>query len=282
MSDNKQVKSIIPAVQFKDVVFGYDRTNPTPTVKGVSFILPAGKYICVVGGNGSGKSTISKLLAGLLKPWSGSIYVFGIQQTKYNIKQIRNNIGIVFQNPDNQFIGLTTEDDIAFGLENHKINSTKMFNIIENAASIVNVKHLLGFNASRLSGGQKQRVAIASVLALNPKIIIFDESTSMLDPTAKKEMMDLMVLLREKYHKTIISITHNMEEILKADYVLVIKNGEVQKFDTPFNIFENEAFLANNNLNLPFNLELSKQLKALDGNINLTLNEEKLIEQIIK
>lgn len=280
MSSQNGVKSEPIAVSFKDVVFGYEQGMEIPTINKISFNIPTGKYICIVGGNGSGKSTISKLLVGLLKPWSGQIQVFDTVLDSYTIKSIRNNIGIVFQNPDNQFIGLTAEDDIAFGLENHKINPTMMYAMIQNAASIVNVKHLLGLNAGRLSGGQKQRVAIASVLALNPKVIIFDESTSMLDPTAKAELMELMVTLRQKYHKTIISITHNMEEMLNADLVMVIKNGTLQKFDHPRVVFEDEEFLANNKLNLPFALELSKHLKSLDKRIDLSLDIDRVIENI--
>ncbi len=280
MSSPSTEKNVPIAVRFKDVVFGYEQGMNVPTINKISFEIPTGKYICIVGGNGSGKSTISKLLVGLLKPWSGQIQIFNTVLDNYTIKSIRNDIGIVFQNPDNQFIGLTAEDDIAFGLENHKINPTMMYAIIENASSIVNVKHLLGLNAGRLSGGQKQRVAIASVLALNPKVIIFDESTSMLDPTAKTELMELMVTLRQKYHKTIISITHNMEEMLNADLVMVIKNGTLQKLDEPKTVFENEEFLANNKLNLPFALELSKNLKAKDERVNLSLEIDQVIENI--
>ncbi|WEK83235.1 MAG: energy-coupling factor transporter ATPase [Mycoplasma sp.] len=280
MSSPSTEKNVPIAVRFKDVVFGYEQGMNVPTINKISFEIPTGKYICIVGGNGSGKSTISKLLVGLLKPWSGQIQIFNTVLDNYTVKSIRNDIGIVFQNPDNQFIGLTAEDDIAFGLENHKINPTMMYAIIENASSIVNVKHLLGLNAGRLSGGQKQRVAIASVLALNPKVIIFDESTSMLDPTAKTELMELMVTLRQKYHKTIISITHNMEEMLNADLVMVIKNGTLQKLDEPKTVFENEEFLANNKLNLPFALELSKNLKAKDERVNLSLEIDQVIENI--
>jgi len=202
--------------------------------------------------------------------------------TNLTLKSIRDKIGIVFQNPDNQFIGLTAEDDIAFGLENRLVNSLNIGKIIDQAANIVDVKHLLHFNAGRLSGGQKQRVAIASVLAMNPSIIIFDESTSMLDPTAKKEIKNLMSLLRHRYHKTVISITHDMEEIINADRVLVIKEGTIQKFDKPSIVFENEDFLKNNSLSFPFALNLSKLLKDKYENFPLTLDSNKLAEEVVK
>ena len=280
MSQAKEIPSNIPAVSFSNVVFSYDPKNPTPTIKGISFDIRQGEYMCIVGSNGSGKSTISKIIVGLLKPKSGEIKIFGNVLNNLTIKSIRNNVGIIFQNPDNQFIGLTAEDDIAFGLENNKINSTMMFDIITTAANIVTVQDLLKLNASRLSGGQKQRVAIASVLAMNPKIIIFDESTSMLDPTSKVELNNLMTMLRDKYGKTIISITHDMEELLRADRVMVIKEGTVQKVGKPSNIFEDEQFLRSNKLNLPFTLEVSKYLHELDDKVDLTLTEDKLVDQL--
>lgn len=202
--------------------------------------------------------------------------------TNLTLKKIRDKIGIVFQNPDNQFIGLTAEDDIAFGLENRLVNPLNISKIIDQAASIVDVKHLLHFNAGRLSGGQKQRVAIASVLAMNPSIIIFDESTSMLDPTAKNEIKKLMFLLRHRYHKTVISITHDMEEIVNADRVLVIKEGTLQKFDKPSIVFENEDFLKNNSLSFPFTLNLSKLLKDKYKKFPLTLDSNKLVKEVAK
>ena len=277
MSADKKV-----AIKLSNVQFGYDRKNNIKVIRDLSFEIYDGEYVCIVGSNGSGKSTISQIIFGLLKPWSGQVYVYGTLMTNLTLKSIRDKIGIVFQNPDNQFIGLTAEDDIAFGLENRLVNSLNIGKIIDQAANIVDVKHLLHFNAGRLSGGQKQRVAIASVLAMNPSIIIFDESTSMLDPTAKKEIKNLMSLLRHRYHKTVISITHDMEEIINADRVLVIKEGTIQKFDKPSIVFENEDFLKNNSLSFPFALNLSKLLKDKYENFPLTLDSNKLAEEVVK
>ena len=284
MSDittSSKAKQIIPAVQFDNIVFGYSAQNE-PTIKGVSFKINEGDYVCIVGSNGSGKSTISRILVGLLKPWSGTVSIFGTPITMNTIKKLRDDVGIVFQNPDNQFIGLTAEDDIAFGLENRKVNPCAMWDIIKTASSIVNVTHLLSYNASKLSGGQKQRVAIASVLAMNPKIIVFDESTSMLDPTAKGELKKLMLLLRNKFHKTIISITHDMEEIVLADKVMVINKGTLQAYDEPETVFANQDFLRDNSLDIPYCLQLSKYIHSYFDNVPLTLDENKLLEEINK
>lgn len=270
------------AVKLSNVEFGYNHKTNNRVIKNLSFDIYDDEYICIVGSNGSGKSTISKIIFGLLKPWSGNVYVYGTLMTNLTLKSIRNKIGIVFQNPDNQFIGLTAEDDIAFGLENRLVNSLNMNDIIQQASSIVSVQHLLGLDAGKLSGGQKQRVAIASVLAMNPSIIIFDESTSMLDPTAKQEIKELMLLLRHKYHKTVISITHDMEEIIKADRVMVIKQGELQRFDKPSVVFEDEEFLKNNSLDFPFTLNLSKLLKDKYHDLSLTLDSDKLATEVAK
>ncbi len=277
MSADKKV-----AIKLSNVQFGYDRKNNIKVIRDLSFEIYDDEYVCIVGSNGSGKSTISQIIFGLLKPWSGQVYIYGTLMTNLTLKSIRDKIGIVFQNPDNQFIGLTAEDDIAFGLENRSVNSLNIGKIIDQVTNIVDVKHLLHFNAGRLSGGQKQRVAIASVLAMNPSIIIFDESTSMLDPTAKKEIKKLMSLLRHRYHKTVISITHDMEEIINADRVLVIKEGTIQKFDKPSVVFENEDFLKNNSLSFPFALNLSKLLKDKYKKFPLTLDSNKLAEEVVK
>lgn len=270
------------AVKLSNVQFGYDHKTNNRVIKDLSFEICDNEYVCIVGSNGSGKTTISKIIFGLLKPWSGQIYIYGTLMTSLTLKSIRDKVGIVFQNPDNQFIGLTSEDDIAFGLENRLVNPLNMSSIIQQASSIVDVQHLLSLDAGKLSGGQKQRVAIASVLAMNPSIVIFDESTSMLDPTAKQEIKELMLLLRHKYHKTVISITHDMEEIIKADRVMVIKHGELQRFGKPSIVFEDEEFLKNNSLDFPFTLNLSKLLKGKYHNLPLTLDSDKLATEVAK
>jgi energy-coupling factor transport system ATP-binding protein len=267
-----------PAIEFHHVTFGY--TTKVTNLDNISFEINDNEYVCIIGHNGSGKSTLSKVLMGLLQPRSGYIRLFDQEINKANLKYLRDNIGIVFQNPDNQFIGLTVEDDIAFGLENRKVDPAKMKAIIDQVAKIVNVQDLLEFEASRLSGGQKQRVAIASVLAVNPKIIIFDESTSMLDPKAKQDLKNLMLVLKNKFNKTIISITHDMEEVINADRVIILKSGQLVKSGTPKEIFEDQEYLKGLSLDVPFTLQLSQSLLKNNINTNPTIDVDKLLEQI--
>ncbi len=266
------------AIEFSNITFGY--TKDMINLDDVSFTIFENEYVCIIGHNGSGKSTLSKVLTGLLKPQKGTIKLFDQVINQQNLKHLRDNVGIVFQNPDNQFIGLTPEDDIAFGLENRKVNPKQMKKIIWQVARAINIVDLLKLDAQTLSGGQKQRVAIASVLAINPKIIIFDESTSMLDPRGKAELKQLMLLLKNKYHKTVVSITHDMEEVVNADKVVILKGGKLQKVGSPAEVFENEKFLKEIQLDIPFNLDLSKQLSAKMKNIKPSLKLENLISQL--
>lgn len=278
MSSPQQEPSKKIVVEFIDVTFGY--TPKKNNLDNISISIYENEYVCIIGHNGSGKSTLSKVLVGLLKPKSGVIKIFDQEVNNLNIKQLRDRVGIVFQNPDNQFVGLTPEDDIAFGLENRKINPDLMGSIIKEAAKITNIEDLLPIDASRLSGGQKQRVAIASVLALNPNIIIFDESTSMLDPKAKMQLKNLMVILKNKYKKTVISITHDMEEVVNADRVIILKDGKMLQQGSPQEVFANRNFLQNIALDIPFALQLSNLLNQSHSYIPLTLNVNELIDKI--
>ena len=210
-------------ITVRDCTFSYDKEHNA--IDGISFDIEAGSYTTIIGHNGSGKSTIAKLLIDLLVKDSGSIQVDGLELNDENVYAIRSKIGIVFQNPDNQFIGATVADDIAFGLENHCVESSKMQGIIENFAAKVNMLDYLNSEPTRLSGGQKQRVAIAGVLAMNPEIIIFDEATSMLDPQGKAEINALIHEIHEQNHLTVLSITHDIEEVAGSDHVLVFDQG---------------------------------------------------------
>lgn len=202
--------------------------------------------------------------------------------TSDNLKYLRSHIGVIFQNPDNQFIGSNTEDDIAFGLENYKVPQERMKKIITQACTMINVNDLLKKQSQDLSGGQKQKVAITSILALTPDIIIFDESTSMLDPQAKKELKELMKLLQMKYGKTVLSITHDMEELPLASRVLFMSNGSVLKFDTPEKMLLDQEFLVKNSLDVPFSLRLSILLNKRNKKIKTTLDRENLVKQLCK
>lgn len=268
------------AVEFENVYFSY--LENVPVLKNVSFQIYKNEYVCIIGHNGSGKSTISKVLGGLLKPQSGSIKLFDQEINALNIKTLRNNIGIIFQNPDNQFVGLTVEDDLAFGLENRKVPREKMQEIVLKAATALEITDLLNKEPAELSGGQKQRVAIAGILAINPEVMLFDESTSMLDPKGKKELKDLIYDLRHKLNKTIISITHDMEEVVNADRVIVLEKGQVVASGTPHEIFVNEDNLRKMKLDYPFTLKLASLLSDKGLDIEKTLNYSKLIEDICK
>lgn len=247
------------AVEVSHLSFSYDGQNDV--IKDVSFEIPEGSYTTIVGHNGSGKSTIAKLLIGLLKAKSGEIKILGNTLNEENVYSLRNHVGIVFQNPDNQFIGSTVADDIAFGLENHCVPQEQMQEIIEDVAARVNMSNFLDSEPTKLSGGQKQRVAIAGILAIAPDIIIFDESTSMLDPQGKASINEQIQKLHDERNITILSITHDMEEVAQSEYVIVLKDGKVEMQGTPKQIFEHKGKLKEMKLELPFALSFSEKLK---------------------
>lgn len=247
------------AVEVSHLSFSYDGQNDV--IKDVSFEIPKGSNTTIVGHNGSGKSTIAKLLIGLLKAKSGEIKILGNTLNEENVYSLRNHVGIVFQNPDNQFIGSTVADDIAFGLENHCVPQEQMQAIIEDVAARVNMSDFLDSEPTKLSGGQKQRVAIAGILAIAPDIIIFDESTSMLDPQGKASINEQIQKLHDERNITILSITHDMEEVAQSEYVIVLKDGKVEMQGTPKQIFEHKGKLKEMKLELPFALSFSEKLK---------------------
>ena len=247
------------AVEVSHLSFSYDGQNDV--IKDVSFEIPKGSYTTIVGHNGSGKSTIAKLLIGLLKAKSGEIKILGNTLNEENVYSLRNHVGIVFQNPNNQFIGSTVADDIAFGLENHCVPQEQMKAIIEDVAARVNMSDFLDSEPTKLSGGQKQRVAIAGILAIAPDIIIFDESTSMLDPQGKASINEQIQKLHDERNITILSITHDMEEVAQSEYVIVLKDGKVEMQGTPKQIFEHKGKLKEMKLELPFALSFSEKLK---------------------
>lgn len=238
--------------------FSYDKNV---ILDNISFEVEKGEYITLMGHNGSGKSTLAKLIMGLLENKNGSIYIDDIEMKESNINELRNKLGIVFQNPDNQFIGATVQDDIAFGLENHLVKPEDMDKIINEFAEKVNMKNFLSKEPSSLSGGQKQRVAIAGVLAMKPEILILDEATSMLDPRGKKEIIDLVHLLRiNQKDLTIFSITHDPEEAYLSDKVLVLDQGKIKYYDTPKNVFSHYDELVNMGLDIPFEMKIKNLL----------------------
>lgn len=265
-------------IDVKNLDFSYD--NETMAVHGVSFSIEKGSYTTIVGHNGSGKSTIAKLLLGLLEKKSGEIVIDGLPLTQDNLQAIRSKIGIVFQNPDNQFIGSTVRDDIAFGLENHQIPQQDMDPIINEFAEKVKMTEFLNSEPIKLSGGQKQRVAIAGVLAMKPSILIFDEATSMLDPQGKDEIKKVIHDLHGDSSITIISITHDIEEVAKSDDVIVMDKGKVVLAGKPNNILMKEKELVSMKLDIPFSLKLQKALKKQGIKVDEAITMEGLVDEL--
>lgn len=262
-------------IDVKNLVFGYEKGNNI--LNDVSFSIEKGEYVTLIGHNGSGKSTLAKLLSYILEPNSGEIYIDGDLLNEEHIKEIRNKIGIVFQNPDNQFIGSTVEDDIAFGLENRNVEKEEMQKRVRDVAKKVGMENYLSKQPEELSGGQKQRVAIAGILALNLKIIIFDEATSMLDPEGVKEIRNLILKMKEEDKElTFISITHDIDECYLSDRVIILNDGKVFKNGSPEEVFKNKEEIENIGLTLPFvmkiknifkenNVEIDENIKTIEG-----------------
>lgn len=260
------------------LTFSYD--EKTDAVHEVSFSIEKGQYCTIVGHNGSGKSTVAKLLTGLLEKKSGSIVIDGLELNIENLRKIRNKIGIVFQNPDNQFIGSTVRDDIAFGLENHCVEQVEMDPIIEEFSNRVGMHDYLNSEPTRLSGGQKQRVAIAGVLAMHPDIIIFDEATSMLDPQGKDEIKKVIMDLHKERYLTILSITHDIDEVTTSDYVLVMDEGQIILKGTPEEVFKKEDKLKETQFDLPYSMKLAKELDKLGVHIKDRMTMEGMVDEL--
>ena len=265
-------------IHVENLTFSYDKEKNA--VENVSFSIKEGSYTTIIGHNGSGKSTIAKLLIGLLEKDHGNIFVDGEELTYESLFHIRNKVGIVFQNPDNQFIGATVADDIAFGLENHQVPTEKMQSIIEEYAKKVKMTRYLQSEPTRLSGGQKQRVAIAGVLAMQPSIIIFDESTSMLDPQGKAEINELIQQIHKDSKITMVSITHDIEEVSKSDHVIVMDKGHVVMEGKPEEILVKEKELLNLHLDIPFALKFVNALKEEQVELSPCITMERVVEEL--
>ena len=231
------MKSIIDV---KNLSFRYKESQEYYDVKDITFHVKRGEWLSIVGHNGSGKSTTVRLIDGLLEAESGEIVIDGQRLTEENVWNIRRQIGMVFQNPDNQFVGATVEDDVAFGLENQGLSRQEMKKRVEEALDLVGMLDFKKREPARLSGGQKQRVAIAGVVALRPAILILDEATSMLDPEGRRELIETVKGIRKDYDMTVISITHDLEEVAMSDRVLVMKKGQVESTSSPRELFSRD------------------------------------------
>ncbi len=228
------MKSIIDV---KNLSFRYKENQEYYDVKDITFHVKRGEWLSIVGHNGSGKSTTVRLIDGLLEAESGEIVIDGQRLTEENVWNIRRQIGMVFQNPDNQFVGATVEDDVAFGLENQGLSRQEMKKRVEEALDLVGMLDFKKREPARLSGGQKQRVAIAGVVALRPAILILDEATSMLDPEGRRELIETVKGIRKDYDMTVISITHDLEEVAMSDRVLIMKKGSIESTSSPRELF---------------------------------------------
>lgn len=264
------------------VSYSYDKKNTA--LKEVSLIVERGEYIAVIGHNGSGKSTLAKLFNGLLKPDSGEIIVDGFKSSDKNaLFEMRKRVGVVFQNPDNQLVASIVEDDVAFGPENLGVKRKEIGDRIDFALKSVGMEEFRKSSPTRLSGGQKQRIAIAGVLALKPEVLILDESTAMLDPQGRAEILEVVKKLNEEQGVTVIAITHYMEEVVSADRVYVLDDGVVALTGTPREIFKEKKLMKDLGLELPSASYIATKLKENGVNIEgEILTDNELAEALCK
>ncbi|WP_404469298.1 energy-coupling factor ABC transporter ATP-binding protein [Sutcliffiella horikoshii] len=269
-------------LEVKDLSFRY-ANQEEDTLKNISLKVEQGEWTAIVGHNGSGKSTLARILNGLQLPTDGSVTVQGTELTEETIWDIRRQVGMVFQNPDNQFVGSTVEDDVAFGLENIGVPREEMISRVAEGIEKVGMESFLTQEPHQLSGGQKQRVAIAGLIALRPSIIILDEATSMLDPIGRKEVIDTIEELRQQVGVTVISITHDLEEAARADRIIVLNGGKIYGEGTPEEVFRMGDKLVEIGLDLPFPIILANKLQQLGVEFEADpTNRERLMEELCK
>ena len=273
------MKSII---EVKNLSFRYKEDQDYYDVNNVSFHVKRGEWLSIVGHNGSGKSTTIRLIDGLLEAESGEIWIDGQLLSSENVWDLRRQIGMVFQNPDNQFVGATVEDDVAFGLENQGLPREEMKKRVTESLDLVGMLDFKKREPARLSGGQKQRVAIAGVVALRPAILILDEATSMLDPEGRSELIQTVQEIRKDHQMTVVSITHDLEEVAMSDRVLVMKKGQVESTSSPRELFSRDD-LDQIGLDEPFTNQLRESLRETgyqlpDGYLTEGELEDKLWE----
>ncbi len=270
-------------LQMKNISYQYPDTKQE-AVSNVNLCIAAGSWTCIIGHNGSGKSTLTRLINGLLLPKKqpgAQIIVDGQVLTDQTLWQIRDKVGIVFQNPDNQFVGATVADDVAFGLENRGVPRSKMVKLVNKAVADVGMTDYINAEPANLSGGQKQRVAIAGVIAVEPKIIILDEATSMLDPNGRATILNLVKKIKKAAHLTVISITHDIDEADLADQIVVMNDGKLIAQDSPTNIFRQVALIKKIGLGEPFIFKLEEELKMKGIKIPDQIDTEKKLSEYL-
>lgn len=267
-------------IEFRNVSFRYTEELPW-VLRNCTFEIYENEEVAIIGHNGSGKSTIAKLMNGLLFPQEGAIFINGKQVTQESIWEIRKDVGMVFQNPDNQFVGTTVQDDVAFGMENRGIPRPEMVKRIDDTLSAVGMLDYLMTEPHKLSGGQKQRVAIASVLAISPQVLILDEATAMLDPKGRTEIMETILNVQEEHQLSLITITHDLQEVVRAERVIVMNEGEIWDEASPREVFAKKDELRKIGLDVPFIAILSDALVKSGVSItNEPLNQEELLEDL--
>lgn len=247
-------------LEIKNLTYQYEESSDIYAVNDVSFDVFRGEWVSIIGRNGSGKSTTARLIDGLMAAASGEIIIDGQTLTEKNVWELRQKVGMVFQNPDNQFVGSTVEDDVAFGMENHGVPREEMLARVNAALERVNMQEFKTKEPARLSGGQKQRVAIAGIVALRPDIIILDEATSMLDPKGRLEIIQVVREIKEQYGLTVISITHDLDEASLSDKIIVMRDGKIEQIATPDALFLNHN-LVDIGLDVPFSANVARELR---------------------
>lgn len=267
-------------IEVNNLKYKYDQEDEDYILNGVSFHVKQGEWLSIVGHNGSGKSTTVRLIDGLLEAESGDIYIAGDKLTVENVWDKRRLIGMVFQNPDNQFVGATVEDDVAFGLENQGIPLEEMQVRVQEALELVGMADFKKREPARLSGGQKQRVAIAGVVALRPKIIILDEATSMLDPEGRLDLIRIVQDIKQQHGMTVISITHDLDEVALSDRVILMKNGQVESISRPDELFMRPDLL-DLDLDRPFTTEMAESLRQTGLDLPLRYFTEEELEETL-
>lgn len=265
-------------IELEHVSFSYEQDRIVNALTDVSFSIQKGEWVAIIGHNGSGKSTLARTINGLLFPQEGTVKVDGMTMSEETIWDIRKKIGMVFQNPDNQFVGATVEDDVAFGMENQGVPRDEMIRRVDSALEQVRMTDFRTREPARLSGGQKQRVALAGVIALQPDIIILDEATSMLDPEGRADVLGTIRQMKEE-HLTVISITHDIDEAASANRILVMKEGQLISEGTPNAIFSAGEELIEMGLDVPFPEKLKSELKKKGLNVPMEyLSEEGMVD----
>lgn len=270
-------------LEVENLHFKYDKTQEVEQLSGMSFYVARGEWVSIIGKNGSGKSTTARLIDGLLEGFTGSVKIDNVLLSQENVWTLRKKIGMVFQNPDNQFVGATVEDDVAFGMENQGIARDEMKRRVDEALLAVNMQAFKSKEPARLSGGQKQRVAIAGMIALRPEIIILDESTSMLDPTGRDEMMRVIHEIKDKFKLTVLSITHDLDEAAHSDRIIVMNEGKIVQIAEPEVLFSSNKDMVEIGLDVPFTTNLMTDLERHGFDLpKAYMDETQLADQLAK